>query len=312
MKLKIFSPVHIFLLLIAIVGSAEQNPSQARSAGNPYRFSVPDFEALLPFSPEEIRLFKANRVKQVEVKYDRQSTRSVCYLDEAGQVTHTEYFRMEKKKEVSTGKTTFRYNSRGQLILKHAITQEAEHLDSLAYDKVGRVVFYQRSGRYGKKKEWRTHMKLEKVEEVNQEFVLVNRTAAAPVTYRFNDQNQAVYKKTENSVDSLEIQEFAKGEYIRRIWHKKKGMQEFQIGLEEYYQNYRKQKETVYSMYRKKLVINRINYTYGKAGNLLRSQHYQSYKTKVFYTYTESMLPQEELRLTAGKTSLIRYLYYYR
>jgi hypothetical protein len=111
--------------------------AQVKPVSNPYHFNGPDFNGLLPFSEEQMQLYRKAKVKSI-FSEESSGINGMFYFNEAGQLYKERTWIWQKNKKVFTDSTVYTYNNRGQVMVSHSFGAN-ESYDSISYDANGRI-----------------------------------------------------------------------------------------------------------------------------------------------------------------------------
>lgn len=313
-----FGRVILFFCLLSSLSQA-QTPNHANVA-RPYNFNAPDLHSLLPFSPEQLQIFRQQKVKTVFAE-ESNGVNGIFHFNELGQLVKERTWYWEKKKKVFIDSTIYRYNAKGQLTLSRSF-DGSEAYDSLVYDNSGRLVYYL-SQEFIKDKKNKTKLVLWDLHSLKNDgdnYILEDKADAAGKVWMVFDRNNRSFKSwSDNRRDSL-----AGGLYshspvmdgpvmtFENYYYREKEAAEYLLGKEKIFTNGFLTTEIQYDMNQKGLIYKRSDYVYGQNGKLLQVNDSYASNLKTIFIYDNKGLPTEEVSLHPDlvEITFFTYLFY--
>ena len=287
-------------------------------------YHIPEFLNILPFTKEEVRIFKEQKIKKV-VDFVH-GMREVFYLNEEGMPTHSEIVYKKKTKEFVYETSRYRYNERGKLLSLYSSNDDVIGYDSLTYDGLGRVISFFSYKKYiSGKRRWR-------VTEVQADMQLHFSDATTRVLISKLDTNNHVYYtldnkdeilkvESSNSIDSVSVYWTDPLDFVKRYWYKDSGQFIFRLGAERVYKDSLLRCErTWYENYvpgeKDSLEANQSKFYYDESQRCVLEQNTgvtYGGRQAVVYTYNSIGLPDEWVATNKEEVTFYRRReYWYR
>jgi hypothetical protein len=306
-RMRFFLIIFCTLIFISATG---------RPPSNPYSFYAPDLSRLLPFSEEDLKLFRKEKVKRIDT--EAEGYYGNFYFNEQGQLIKERTYVMNKKKRLYTDSTTYRYDEQGRLMSIFS-KGETDSYDSLAYDNKGRVIYYLSYQIYTEKKgdaakDIFYELKLENKQGDLYNLVNIADTVGKTV-YVTNKENEVIKCVNQifkgnpaTRVDSVARVGLSGKEYtLKYFWKEDKP---YQLGQEIHYHNGKVKSQRQYDVSNTTVLTRDLEYLYSEEGSLLQVSDKRN-NSKTVFCYSPNGLLTEEISVGTHHLSLARYYYSY-
>lgn len=310
-----------FILFFSLLsGISQAQTSNQANISRPYNFNAPDLHSLLPFSPEQLQIFKQQKVKTVFAE-ESNGVNGIFHFNELGQLVKERTWYWEKNKKVFTDSTIYRYNPHGQLTLSRSFDGSGAY-DSMVYDNNGRLVYYL-SQEFIKDKKNNTRLVLWDLHYLKNDadnYILEDRADAAGKVWMLFDRNNRPFKSwSDNRRDSLAGGLYLNGQVIdgpimtfENCYYREKEAAKYLLGKEKIFTNGFLTTEIQYDMNQNGLIYKRSDYVYSQSGKLIQVNDSYSSNLKTIFIYDNKGLPTEEVSLLPDQVEItfFTYLFY--
>ena len=284
----------------------------SKSPTNPYTFNAPNFDQILPFSKEELQIFREKWVNKVEV-YNEDYCTEFNFNEKGLLISNKEILR-KKKKELIISSTIYKYNDIGLLTVKHFKSEYNIYYDSLSYDNKGRIIHYYNSEKSLKgKKKYQievVYYNLNLISSNNTEVVLVDSSYDFVSYYTLDNLNQVRLIKTSNQSDSVSTEPLNDKSYTKRYWYKTEKDTIYKVGQEFTYKDNLLQTEILWDkLWGGTGIVHKTFYTYDQSNLLVRVENDNKFYPKFFYSYYNFGLIREFIQVEWGTANVTRYNY---
>jgi hypothetical protein len=286
----------------------------------PYAFWGIEIREMIPFSQEELSVMHNNRINKVKITREERNSEQLFYLNDQGQIEKQEWYITGKKKNRLILTTVYKYNPQGLLILKKSGGLEPSSIDSMIYDKKGRLIYYYSAeSHYKTRGKWVSEQSAELKFDclANEGYVLKGLLFGDSVTCLMNENNESIkFINEENGeIDSVCIEKTEDLVSARRFYFRYLPKGAYNLGKEILYDHGRIKKETVYQRY----IVAKYDehtYHYDELGRLAGIEGMTEFRTKKLFAYNSLGLINEEVEVTPygekkDKVRLTTYQYIY-
>ena len=282
---------------------------------NPYVFGGPDPNDLLPFPPEQMKQLKEAKVKTVTIRHNDDVHKEVYSFNKEGQALSAESFNSKGKRTYNWMNILYRYNTNGQLTIRHYWEDGWQWYDSLTYDKEGRLTsYFGYNDEYLKKKKdhYRTTYYNMKLESMNSNYAVLKDSTAedSSITRYLLDRNNKCIKIIyDDCIDSL-ASITNKDSTVEKILYKCKEDTAFYLGVETTFKNGKKIREEQFSYSEPRNHLRTVRYFYNDHGQLIHRSNDNMWTGNYFYIYMwEGSLLFKEIHEGSDYTTVCTYSY---
>lgn len=284
----------------------------SRSPVTSYFLIAPDFENLLPFSEEELALFKKQKVKTIR-KEVYPKIYDFFHFNSNGQL-----YKVERKGRfgMSFSLDEYKYDEKGNVIVVKKNDGYKVNYDSICYDSNNRISSYYKTWSNVDKKqidENDVFYNLKRISVGEHTNVFVDSSRNEVTYYELNKDDIVVKKSTSLRIDSIAFIEDADGYYTKINYFKRLRFDStFYVGEKNIYIDNRLVETQVFSFtsYSDNRYKERYTFLYSQDGKLVYSENDNRYRSKFYYFYTFEGLLSKRVEYVRGKhSSAIEYKY---
>lgn len=306
------NPRKVMRIQVLIVCMLLGASSFARMPSNPYTSFAPNFNNFLPFTEKETAEFKRQGIREITEAYSERINRTgflhrdYTYqtttrytLDSNGRVLKTVTADKNKKgRETVFLSVSYVYNDQGKLVYLHSVTDNYIYVDSLTYDKKGRVLsYYSASNQFEYKMKTWSGFQIESNYRLlsSSENSVVLQDTAAKCIITVDSANEVVKMKGEFVEDSIVVEKIDANTSLKMFWRKDSFSKTYKLGREERFINALLVKTITYQMAYDAIARAEL-YEYDYQGRLVvkRSNNNNAVILKM---YTEQGLPARVLTI---------------
>jgi hypothetical protein len=278
---------------------------------SPYYFSAPSLNNLLPFTQEELKIYKTLKIKEIKKSISENET-TIFYFNNQGNLCLQKFF----SNKIEIGSIQYSYNKKGLPVFIESKEDNGNFIciDTISYNTNGIVTYYH---------SYEKVLKRNKVKSVNTRWLLTLKssdvnfvtlidTSFSETLFKVNNLNQVVKIQNTNGIDS--IQKLVLGEKsINIYWYQNKSDTTFYIGKKVHYTLGLIDTIKIYDgIYKGKIIKDKIIFEYKKK-LLKRIYNKNDYGNKTFYTYYSNGLlkdlPKEIVKLNQRYCDVTRFKY---
>lgn len=314
---NLVSPLGTFLFLPLYLLFSLSFPTSP--APESYTFPKHEFFIYRAFSEGQLAIIKEKKIRRVEVRTGEEEDQ-FFYFNGQGQLQSLEWIKRRRKKNIITATVSYFYDGEGRLsVARWNRGKEFRGIDSVAFDKKGRVIHRTSQNWYGRPlKKYlgdSTLVTWQLVASSNEGLVLAtsNPSSGDSMYYSLNNQNEITKVINGSRIDSIAIETQANDCYLKKYYFKKTDTAAWRVGREDVYRNKLLKKTVNYGFaYGDRRILSETQYEHNATGQLIYEVRSPIGMDRKFTVYNEFGLIAEKFHYSRGRMNRVHYQYLYR